>query len=496
MWPFSRKAKPVPRRRREPTITVNRRSFEAAKVDRLKSSWSTAPLTINDIIRRDLRQLRARSRHQGQNDPYARRFLQMCRSHVIGPDGILFQSRLKKRDGTLRRKLNQAREAAWRRWSRPEFCDMERKLGLAEMMRQAVATVAEDGECIIRMVEGVEAGEYGFALQFIDAERLDILLDREASQTQNAIRMGIELDEWQRPVAYWFSSSNGDYYYQGQHYRRIPADEIIHLYLPFRAGAWRGVPWTATSLTRLNMLDGYEDAALVNARVGASKMGFFLTEDGMAPMVGAEETDGSITVSAEPGEFETLPATVKDFKEFNPAYPMGEFPSFVKQILRGVSAGLGVSYHTLSGDLESVNFTSGRLGTQEDREVWKQLQNWFIDAVCHRIQPRWERQAILRGLVDGADYFDLNEYKMAVGWQPRRWPHIQPREESAARELAIKLRLASRSQFIREDGNDPDEVWAECEAEERMMRDHQLDPTLPDWQPPEPKTQPAKAAND
>jgi len=96
--------------------------------------------------------------------------------------------------------------------------------------------------------------------------------------------MGVEIDDWQRPVAYWFSSAEGDYYYAGRRYTRIPAAEIIHAYLPFRAGAWRGVPWNATALVRLHMLDGYEDAALVNARAGANNVGFFLTEDGLAPI--------------------------------------------------------------------------------------------------------------------------------------------------------------------------------------------------------------------
>jgi lambda family phage portal protein len=486
MWPFTRrKPKPAPISHRKEPAVVAYRSFKAAQVDRLKGSWGLGVMTVNELIRRDLRTLRSRSRNAGENDPYARRFLNLLRSNVVGPEGVLFQSRIPGPNGTLDRPLNQAMEKAWKKWIRAENCDIAGKVGFAEFCRQFIATVAEDGECIVRLIEGREAGPFGFALQFIDAERIEITLDREAGPVQNAIRMGVEIDTWSRPVAYWFSSREGEYYYLGKRYDRIDAREIIHAYLPFRSGAWRGLPWTAASLVRLNMLDGFEDASLVNARVGASKMGFFLTEDGQAPLMGVEQSNGSVEISAEPGEFETLPGNVRDFREFNPAYPQAEFPSFVKQILRGVSAGLGVSYHTLSGDLEAVNFTSGRMGTQEDREIWKALQNWLInDALLTRIFARWMRNALLNRMVAGARLENEAIYLDSASWQPRRWPHIQPREESASRELALQMRLASRSRFIRDDGLDPDEVWAEIEAEEKTMRDRGIDPTLPGVNPP------------
>lgn len=488
MWPFKPKKAPI--KRVEPQILRVRR-FKAAEHDRLKASWSSQPLTINEIIKRDLRTLRARSRAQGESDPYARRFLQMCRSHVIGPDGIRLQARLTRPDGTLDQAANQAIETAWKRWGRAEFCHMQQQIGLAEFQRQAIATIAEDGECLIRLITGRQAGPYGLALQFIDVERLDVKLDREATRTQNAIRMGVEIDDWQRPVAYWFSSAEGDYYYAGRQYIRIPAAEIIHAFLPFRSGAWRGVPWNATALVRLHMLDGYEDAALVNARAGANNVGFFLTEDGLAPM-GEEGPDlHQLEVSSESGEYLTLPGSVRDFKAFSSEYPSGEFPTFVKQILRGVSAGLGVSYHALSGDLESVNFSSGRLGAMEDREMWKALQNWFIDTVMTRLFNVWIESALLKRQIPGVDILRLDEIQRAATWQPRRWQHIQPREEMAANELALKLRLRSRSEIIRETGNDPDDVWREIEAENQTLTALGIDPALE--QPAPANTDPSRA---
>ena len=197
-------------------------------------------------------------------------------------------------------------------------------------------------------------------------------------------------------------------------------------------------------------------------------------------------------MQSESGEYLTLPGSVRDFKSFSAEYPSGEFPTFVKQILRGVSAGLGVSYHALSGDLESVNFSSGRLGAMEDREMWKALQNWFIDTVMTRLFNVWVESTLLKRQIPGVDILRLDEIQRAATWQPRRWQHIQPREEMAANELALKLRLRSRSEIIRESGNDPDDVWREIEAENQTLTALGIDPALE--KPPAQPINPIQAA--
>jgi capsid protein len=60
---------------------------------------------------------------------------------------------------------------------------------------------------------------------------------------------------------------------------------MIHAFLPERAMQTRGAPWMSPVIADLKMLNGYREAELVAARVGASKMGFFTspTGDGFTP---------------------------------------------------------------------------------------------------------------------------------------------------------------------------------------------------------------------
>ena len=55
------------------------------------------------------------------------------------------------------------------------------------------------------------------------------------------------------------------------------------------------------SLWRMRMLHGFEQSSMVNARVSASKMGFFQWREGYGP--GSDEDGEDIQIDAEPGTF-------------------------------------------------------------------------------------------------------------------------------------------------------------------------------------------------
>ena len=75
-----------------------RDGFKAADRDRLTADWPTAPMSISDRLRANLRSLRAVSRKQAVDNPYAKRFLQMTWNNVVGPNGFVLQSRAKTPD--------------------------------------------------------------------------------------------------------------------------------------------------------------------------------------------------------------------------------------------------------------------------------------------------------------------------------------------------------------------------------------------------------------
>ena len=168
--------------------------------------------------------------------------------------------------------------------------------------------------------------------------------------------------------------------------------EMIHLYDPERVDATRDVSQMTPSMLRLKMLSGYEEAAVINARVSACKMGFYETDSGDGYQGDDKDANGNPIQSAEPGQMEKLPPGWK-FNSYDPKYPDQQHGPFVEACLRGVAAGLGTSYATLSQDLSSVNFSSIRAGLIEEREEWKEGQVWLIENLFNPVFANWLEMA-------------------------------------------------------------------------------------------------------
>lgn len=458
--------------------SVARKNFEAAQQSAITYSWTTSAIPINQLLKSNLKILRARSREQYFNNDYYKRFIGMCKSNVVGDNGIVLQARSKDLKGTLDIAANEAIEMAYKDWSLQEHCDIRGKCSREDLERLYIGNMAMDGEVIIRIIEGKRAGKYGIALQFIDPELVDVELNEERRNGAK-IKLGIEVDEYNKPIAYYFKQFEGDYYFNGKNYIRVPAKEIIHNFLVEFPDQLRGIPWGSTALLRLNMIGGFENAALVNARTGASKMGFFTSPDGDSYQGDGTDSAGNLITDAEPGTFEQLPAGV-EFQAFDPAYPNGEYTYFLKGMLRGIASGLGVNYNKLANDLEGVNYSSLREGSIDEREVWKGLQAWMISSFSRIIYARWlERVILAPGIPIGKSRLRpemLDKYR-DVYFQGKRWQWIDPQKEMTGNQLAIDNRIKSRSQIIRANGDDPDEVWREIQRENEILKQLGIDPS-------------------
>jgi lambda family phage portal protein len=441
------------------------RLFDAGASDRLTGSWGTMPLTADDVVRRNQRVLVARSREQAANNDHAKAFLRMCRQNIVGPRGVQMQSGAKLPDGSLDEAANEAIEAAWLDWSKAENCDVTGRMTFRQIQQSAIITSARDGEFFVQLVTGRDGGPWGFALNVIDPQRCPLDLDEVRLTDGRFIRHGIEFNRHGRPLAYYFttvSAEETDYSYGGRAFVRIPADEIIHIFLSELIGQKRGLPWMSTALWRMQQQSQLEKAALVNAREGANKAGFFEWDEGFGPEAVDENGEAvELEIESEAGVYHELPAGAR-FKSYDPTYPSGEFAQFSKHNLRGIAAGLGVAYNNLASDLEGVNYSSIRQGTLDEREHWKDLQEWLIESLMFGIHSRWLKRSLLGGLIKvkgkPLPAVRIDEFSV-VTWQPRRWDWIDPNADVKAAVTAKNNLLMSPSQIIRDRGQDPQTVW-------------------------------------
>lgn len=456
------------------------RAFDGARLDRLTSDWLGAATSIDADLRAGLARIRQRSRDLAQNNDYVRRFLGMVARGVVGPSGFRLHASVTDRGGVNADSTNRALESAFDRWSRTGICETGGRLSFAELCRLAVRSVARDGEILIREVTGSAAGnEFGYALQLIDPVRLDGTLNVTAASGRNRIEMGVELDVDGRAVAYWITDGAPADLPGPRQRTRVPASSITHLYIVDRPEQTRGVPWLHTAMVRLHHLKGYDEAAVIAARIGASKMGIYTMPDGNPSPLGDPQGDGTFMQTAEPGEFSVAPSGYT-LTSYDPAYPHDQYQAFVKACLRGIASGLDISYSTLANDLEGVNFSSIRSGTLDERDQWMALQDWFAGAFLAPLYDQWLKWALLnRAIVDDAGaalpiarYEDLRAHE----WQGRRWQWVDPLKDITANVMAIQNHLASPQQIAAQSGRDLDDVLADLDRYRQMLEAHNLPP--------------------
>lgn len=436
-------------------------NFAGAQNTRLTFDFTAGLFSADQEIRYDLATLRARARRLVRNNSHASGFVNELANNVIGPDGILLQSKVRTRLGDLVKATNDEIERGWREWGMPENCSADGHDDWVELQRLVIKTIATDGEVFIRRLKYF-GNEFGYALQILDADLVDENLNRVAEPGRNAIRMGVELNSWNRPVAYHtWTRHLGD---QGVRERVvIPAAEMIHLFVRYRPNQSRGVTWFAPVLLNLHYLDGYEFSELTAARVSAAKMGFIknMQPEAIAAYTPPKKGEQR-TMDVEPGVFEELDPG-QEVEMFDPKHPSTAFKDFTKTILRAIARGLNMSYTSLTGDLEAVNYSSIRAGLLSERDQFRSLQRW-LGIHCHRLVYReWLDMALLSSAITVDSRLASDYY--AVEWKPRGWKWVDPVNDLTAAALAIALGLDSRQRLAAEQGRDFEEIVEEIAHE-------------------------------
>jgi len=452
-----------------------KRNYAAAAIDRLASGWTATNRTADEEIKRSLKIIRARARELARNNDYAKKFLKLCVVNIVGPNGIGVQNKAKDFNGVLDKLANDKIEEAWAEWGKKENCDISHELSWVDMQRLFIETVARDGEILVRKIRPSD-NKFGFSIQLLEADHLNENFNREIPNG-NKIKMGIEFDNLNRRVAYYIAARHPGDYYSANKYERIFAEDIIHSYVKERPSQSRGIPWMHSAMTRLNMLGGYEEAELVAARVSSAKMGFYKTPTGEEYTGDTKTPEGNLVTEVEPGVFEQMPAGF-EFQAFDPQHPAGNFDAFMKTTLRGIASGLCVSYNSLASDLESVNYSSIRAGSIEERDMWKMFQNWMIGNFCNEVFTDWLNMAMLTGAVvlPISKFGKFNQPK----WQIRGWQWVDPLKDAKANIDAINAGLKTRSMIAGEQGYDIEEIFEQLAVEKELAAKYGLEFKVPE----------------
>jgi lambda family phage portal protein len=473
LFDFLRNEQPVKKRTR-----VGRRmgrNYSGASKSRLFTDFIAPSNSADSNLKYQLGTLRDRSRDLARNNEYAKRFLNLIKTNVVGESGFTLQVRARNDDGQLDASGNTILENAFKAWGRMGSAEVSGRMSWLDCQRFTAEGLARDGEVFIKKIRNPRFRN-GFTIQFIEPDLIDHEKNGHNEDNRNEIRMGVELDEFHRPVAYYILTDhpNDDFFgtTRSRKHIRVPADQIIHVFMPSRTYQTRGEPFMAPAIAGLKMLGGYREAELVAARSAAAKFGVITTPSG-DEYVGDDETDDGVPIiDMEPGTYSQLPAG-HEFQMIDPTHPTTAFADFESAVLRGIASGLNVSYTSLSNDLTGVSYSSIRQGTIEERDHYRLLQSFLIEHFCEPIFRSWLDAALDIGSIPiPINKFD--KFSDNIHFRGRGFAWVDPQREISASVVGLQNGLLSMNDVAANYGRDVEELFTQIQNDKEMAERYGL----------------------
>jgi len=444
---------------------VQKRSYKAAETTNSNFNWTRSTETEDSAIHKSLVAIRSRSRDLARNNPIMKHFLQMLGQNVVGQNGFKLQVLAKDDKGMLDSIKNEAVGRAYKEWTKKENCDLYEKQSLTQICDTLIKTIAKDGECIVRLIKekGSKKNPFGFKLQLLDPDRLDLTLTNIDLENGNTVIMGVEMTQFGVPVAYYLRrySAKDSSHLSGiitTEHERVSTDDLLHLFLQENVEQTRGIPWAHAVMIYMHDLDEFNQACLTAAKVGAASTVFLERESGeRTESIADYEEDGEYISELGFGQIRSVPAGFS-MKSFSPDYPSDAYQIYTKRLLQAIAGGLGLSQVFLGNDTEDLNYSTARTIILEERNYWGKIQQFMIEHFMDRIYNEWLKQALLNKkiitkteqVLSPVDIKSLKEHEF-IG---RKWAAVDEQKQENANLLAYQNMQKSRSQIANENGQD------------------------------------------
>ena len=482
------------------------RLYGGARHTRTTGSFGSAAGSADAELHSSLTVLRSRSRQMVRDSAYAKRAKALIVNNVIGT-GVGLQAQVMTTRGDMAAAVNDAIEWAWLRWGSADACHTGGALAFGDLERALMGEVFEAGEVLVRLhLRAFGESAVPLALELIEAERLAGDIDvAGVAAPGNEIRMGVEVDAFQRPVAYWIRSRHSADIRTRidsatDAVERVPAAQIMHLKLTTRWPQTRGEPWMHAVLRKLDDVNEYSQHEITAARASAAYFATIQTPEPANGLADEVEEDGRQVMNIDPLTIQELrPGETLDFHA--PNRPNSAFAEFMRAMLREIAAGVGCSYEGLSRDYSQSNYSSSRLSLLDDRDGYKALQQWWVRSFRQPLHRLWLQQAVLARAITGvtveAYATDRQRYERAT-FKPRGWSWVDPTKEVTAYKEAIKAGLTTITDVIAAtaDGRDIEDVITTRQRELQMLEQAGIDVDTLVQPAPEPAPAAAPAAPD
>ncbi|WP_248548992.1 phage portal protein [Paenibacillus odorifer] len=445
--------------------------FDAGGRGRLNQGWNPSASPNEQQKRGERALIRARAQDLEHNSDIAGGILQAFQRNVTGT-GIMLQAKVPHSVlGNTQGEINRNIEDLWKEYCKAENIDITGTQSLEEMADMIIRRFYVDGGiCIVKVY--VKDSEYPFKLQIRSVDELNSLV--QPSEGKRIVE-GIELDDYNRPLAYHFKKVSDGYFMNPAETVRIPAKDVIFLFEKTDPRQVREISKLVTALPRIKDANQFIEAVSIKERVLACMSVFIkksTPQSGLGRGVrsgGGQEIDYS-GVSLSPGMIGEL----NPGDEVQTVIPTGQASNtkeFITTLVRMIAAGLGLSYEAVSRDLSQVNYSSARQGLIEDRKLYKKLQKMIIDRVLRPVYLEFLESMYLKGKIDLPGYTKDKSIYTAHVWVPPGSTWIDPKKEADANKTALDSNQDTLARICAERGEDWRDVVVQRAAEINLINE-------------------------
>jgi len=348
----------------------------------------------------------------------------------------------------------------WKSWV-PE-ADARGRFDFYGLQWHAVEHVARDGEVLFRLrdrLEGDMLSGVPLQLQMLQGDHLPLGYTQQAP-SGNWIVDGVERNAIDRVANYWlhqwhpkdWRGKAGDMLP-----KPVPAEDVLHIFIPTDAHSERGVPWAAPVLDIMDVIQEYRHNEAGRKR-HQSKFTVFYHK----PLSAEDE---SAFGDEEPPKFQNVPAggAVEVPEGYDVKFPEqpgtdSNFEAFNRINLSEVAVCIGLCVEQITLDFKNVNDRLYRAMMLEVGRFILSIQHHMMNTQFNApVYRRWVSAAILAGMWSPPPEAKPQDY-MRVEWMPPARGHIHPVQEVTAFMLAVQNGFTSREQVAAEFGYDIGEI--------------------------------------
>jgi capsid protein len=455
--------------------------FPGAETGILQGDWPTTERSMASVIRDDFAKLCARSESAIRTDAVARRAEQILDTFIVGKGNKPFPCIIDQSTGEPAEELNSKLSDDWER-----FNDQGTRTSTIDMtMYQAQSldfkTIFKYGNVLTKTVSSKKGSWLPFAFQTLKPTRLDFSKDnyfdsQYVKQPGPIVLHGIEMaNGYPDPVAFYLKNEA----------TKVSAKEMMLSFYQIEAEQYLGLPWLTPVLVQLyNNQDLFKDK-MNQSRIGA-KLGYKIPKDD------ADGIDNLLSNTSEGSEYFDLDFQgfyISDGKPEPIAMtdPISEtFAKLVEMTIRYVSIGLGLSYGSLSSDLNNSNFSASRQNKLIEDRIFNTLFKVFTKISCQKKYEKFVEWECFSGKLDNfgltysryvSDPWLYNQcYWLpmdSVGW-------IDPKNAQETLLLAYKMGQITYQKLCSMEGASIKSMISQLTRERKMLTDAGLTHLLPE----------------